>query len=388
MKPVTPSFKRTSDLLTAPVYGRWPVLFVRGKGSLIYDEHGNEILDFVGGIATCLVGHGRREVAQAVKHSASNLINATNLYYTKPQIDLAKILKRISGLDRVFFSNSGTEAVEAAIKFARRSTGRRNFVAFTGAFHGRSMGALSATHKQSIRDPFKPLLPGFKHVPFGDLERTAKAVGADTAGIIVEPIQGETGIVPAPPGFLGGLAGICRKSGALLIADEIQSGMGRTGKWFAYQHEGVRPDMVVLAKGLANGVPIGATLMTEEVAAGIKPGDHGSTFGGNDLATSAALATLNVVRSEKLVGRAAKLGRRLAKGLGEIDHPRVTGVRGLGLMQALVFKDDPTDVGKRALQNGLLVLPTSQSVLRMLPALTVTEKQIDRAVAILKESLQ
>ena len=276
-------------------YARPGFVIDRGKGCYAFDKEGKKYIDLVGGIATCILGHGNKGFAKAVEKQLAKVTNPTNLYYSEEQTALAEKLSKLSGLEKSFFSNSGAESAEAAIKLARKHTKKFGMIAMNHAFHGRTMGSLSAPWKEKIKIPFKPLLEGFKHVKYGDAAAAEEAIDGNTGAIIVEPIQGEAGIIIPPSGYLKQLRQICDKHKILLIIDEIQSGCGRTGKFFAFQHEKIKPDIALLAKGLANGIPIGVTLAAEEVAASFEKGDHGSTFGGNPVSCAASNYTINYI---------------------------------------------------------------------------------------------
>jgi acetylornithine/N-succinyldiaminopimelate aminotransferase len=375
----------------AQTYGRLPLVLERGRGTHVWDADGNGYLDFIGGIATCPVGHANPAFVKAVARQAGRLVNASNLFYTAPQVELARRLGRYTGGPaKVFFGNSGAEANEAAIKIARRATGRSEIVSADHCFHGRTLGALSATWKDAIQKPFRPLVPGFKKVPFGDAKALAKAVTRKTAAFFIEPIQGESGVHPVPKGYLRAAARICRTKGALLVCDEVQCGLGRTGRFFGYQEEGVRPDIITMAKGLGGGVPIGAAICRAEVADKLVRGDHGSTFGGNSLSAAAALAILDLLKRRKLMKHAREMGARLMQGLRSIGLRTglVTAVRGRGLMVGADIPVDALAVVKVAIRRGLIANRTGDRTLRFLPPLTVSAKEIDAALAILEASLR
>ncbi len=382
-----------------PTYVRPPVEFVRGEGVRLYDADGRDYLDFLGGIAVVAAGHANPRVVAAVTAQLGKLGHTSNLYFTGPQVALAERLAGLFGEPaKVFFSNSGAEAIEAAIKLARR-WGRATrgqdavgVVAALGGFHGRTLGALAATGKLALHPPFAPLPPGFTHVPFGDLAALEAAVGPDTAAVLLEPIQGEAGIQVPPAGYLAGARKLTRAAGVLLVLDEIQSGMGRTGRFFAHQHAGVRPDVVTMAKALGNGFPIGATIARADVADVMQPGDHGSTFGGNPVACAAAMATLDEVLP-LLDGHVDKMAARLAEGLAVLRDRVGAGasVRGLGLWLALDLGEGAPvtakEVAAAALRRGLVVNPVTERALRLAPPLVVTELQIDDALARLAGAL-
>jgi acetylornithine aminotransferase len=384
-----------------PTYVRPPVEFVRGEGVRLWDEHGRSYLDFLGGIAVVAAGHAHPKVVSAVAGQLATLGHTSNLYFTGPQVDLAeRLVDHFGGDAKVFFSNSGAEAIEAAIKVARR-WGRTNrgeraigVVACEGGFHGRTLGALAATGKPAIREAFEPLPAGFRHVPFGDADALAAAIGPDTAAVLVEPIQGEAGIRVPPDGYLQAVRELTTRAGVLMIVDEIQSGMGRTGRFFAHQHAGIRPDVVTMAKALGSGFPIGATLAINEVAGTMRPGDHGTTFGGNPVACAAALATLDVIEP-LLEGHVARVSRRLGDGLSRlrdrIDSPGAA-VRGTGLWFGLdLGQSSPAsakDVATAALSRGLVVNPVTDTVLRLAPALVIEEADIEEGLLRLGGALE
>lgn len=373
-------------------YARLPVSLVRGRGCLVYDLEGREYLDFVAGIAVNVLGHAHPDVVAAIQKQAQSLVHASNLYLTEPQVKLARLLVQHSFADKVFFCNSGAEAIEAAIKLARRYAQERfgpdrfEIVTMTNSFHGRTMGALSATGQDKVQKGFQPLLPGFRHVPFNDLAEADKAISRATAAVFVEPVQGEGGVHVADRAYLTGLRELCRARDVLLVFDEIQTGMGRTGTLFAYEQFGVQPDVMTLAKGLGGGVPIGACLATEEVAAAFQPGSHASTFGGNPLACAAALAVLHVLLEGGVLRRSRSAADYLAKGLLDckLAHPRVaTDVRGLGLLQGVELAVDAAALVQEALQRRILLNATMGRVLRFVPPLIVTNEQIDRLLSVL-----
>ncbi|WP_322819167.1 acetylornithine transaminase [Tepidiforma sp.] len=376
-------------------YGRQPVVIERGLGTRVWDVDGNEYLDFVGGIAVNVLGHSHPAVVRAVAEQAEQLIHTSNLFYTKPMIELARMLVEHSGLDRAFFCNSGTEAVEAAIKLARRwgrdtRAGAYEIITTQDGFHGRTLGALSATGTARYREPFEPLLPGFAIVPWNDLDAVRAATSERTVAVMVEPIQGEGGVNMPAPGYLAGLREWCTERGLLLIFDEVQTGIGRTGELFAFQHEGVRPDILVLAKGLAGGVPIGAILAREDLAAHFVKGDHGSTFGGNPLATAAALATLREVMAPGFLARARESSARLLARLRAIEdrHELVTSVRGRGMLLAIgLARECSAQVVDECRRRGLLVNNVRPDAIRLLPPLNVTDEEIDRACDILEAAI-
>jgi len=360
---------------------RLPVTFVRGQGCFVYDDAGHEYLDLVAGIAVNLLGHSHPEVATALAGQAKTLIHTSNLYYTEPQVELARRLVELSFPSRVFLCNSGAEANEAAIKIARKWGGRHRDGAFQiittlGSFHGRTLATVTAGGQPKYSDPFKPLPDGFIHVPYNDLDAIQAATGAQTAAVMLEPVMGEIGIVPAKPGYLEGVRRWCDEKGLLLILDEVQTGLGRTGRWFAHQHHGITPDVMTLAKGLGGGVPIGACLAAPKADV-FEPGDHGSTFGGNPLACVAALAVLKVIERDGLVGHAAEMGEMLHAAIHSVGGKEV---RGLGLMQAVEFAEPRAKAFQQAcLDARLVVNAVDDNTIRFVPPLIITPDQIDRA---------
>lgn len=353
------------------------IMLVRGQGSKVWDKEGREYLDCVAGIAVCSTGHCHPAVSRAICDQAKKLIHCSNLYYVPGQADLAEKLAERTGMAKAFFSNSGAEASDGALKLARVRTGRKKFVAFTHGFHGRTIGSLAVTHKPGIREPFEPLGMARTFVEYGDADGLKKAVDSDTAGVIVEPIQGEAGVIIPPEGFLQEIREICDRSGALMIVDEVQTGMGRTGKWLAIQHTGVLPDIVTLAKGIASGFPMGALLAREGLE--FKKSEHGSTFAGGPLACAAALATLQVI--EEVLPSVPGKGERFRAGLSKYT-PRVCG-----LMIGMTVGDRCGAVQKQCAENGLLVNCAADGNLRLLPPLVITNDEIDKACSILGEAL-
>ncbi|MFQ5804177.1 MAG: acetylornithine transaminase [Candidatus Methylomirabilales bacterium] len=379
----------------ADTYARFPIVLDKGAGCRVWDVAGKEYLDFVAGIAVCALGHCHPAVVRAVQTQAARLLHVSNLYYIEPQIRLAELLCEHSFADRVFFCNSGAEANEAAIKLARKyakeqGNGERiEIITMEGGFHGRTVAALTATAQAKYQKGFEPLLPGFQYVPFDDLGAAERAVGGHTAAILVEPIQGEGGIRVPSEGYVQGLRKLCDAAGALLVFDEVQTGIGRTGRLFAYEHWGVEPDIMVLAKALGGGLPIGAMLAKEEVAASFTPGTHAATFGGNPLVTAAALATLTTILEENLVHRAAQMGGRLMHQLRSIqsDHRGVKAVRGEGLLVGMELDREVRPVLTRCLEQGLLLSSAGERVIRFAPPLIVSEEEVQRAVGILDTAL-
>ncbi len=377
-------------------YARLPVLFTRGSGTRLWDDKGKEYVDFVSGLGACITGHCHPEVVSAVCRQASELIHVTNLYYIRPQMELAEALVGRTFADRVFFCNSGTEANEAAIKLARkfmrevRGEERYGIVSTLGSFHGRTMGSLAATGQPEKAEPFCPLPGGFAHVPFNDLDALREAVDERTCAVILEPVQGERGVYVGETPYIRGAREICDAKGVLLILDEVQTGMGRTGTLFAHERYGVSPDIMTVAKGLASGLPIGALLVTREVAEGFGPGDHGTTFGGNPVVCAAALATLAVLEGEGLVENAATVGGHFMRGLKALAarSALVKEVRGMGLMLALELAEERAEeITLACLDRGFLVNKIGGNILRFLPPLVVTAGEVDGLLDILDELL-
>ncbi len=379
-----------------PNYARAPICLVRGDGVRVWDSDGKEYLDFGAGIAVASLGHCHPRVTGAIREAAATLLHVSNLYHTAPQIHLAKLLCDHSFADRVFFCNSGAEANEAALKLVRKyakeryASDRYEVIATRNAFHGRTFATVTATGQEKYQHGFEPLVPGFKHVPYNDLRAMERAIDNRTAALIVEPIQGEGGVIVPDDDYLPGLRKLCDASGVLLILDEVQTGVGRTGTLWAYEHSGIEPDVMTLAKALANGVPIGAMLTREEVARALGPGTHGSTFGGTPFVTSVALATLQTVLGEKIPERAARMGRRLMDGLRRLAQGPVgiREVRGRGLLIGVEL-DRPVSPILDACRNaGLLVLSAGENVLRLVPPLIVEEDHCDRALEIVDTALR
>jgi acetylornithine aminotransferase len=373
------------------VFGRPPLVLSHGQGCWVWDVEGNRYLDLVGGIAVNALGHGHPALVTAVSKQASEAIHISNLFTSLPQIELAERLLQLAQAPNgsaVFFANSGAEAVEAAIKLSRR-TGRSGIVAAEGAFHGRTTGALALTHKAVFREPFEPLIPGVTHVPWGDEDALRAAVDDSTAAIVLEPVQGEAGVLPAPAAYLQLARELATASGALLVLDEIQTGVGRTGSWFAFQQAGVVPDAMTLAKGLGGGVPIGAMVtFGPQVTGLLTAGQHGSTFGGNPLAAAASLAVLHEIESAGLVEHARAIGQHLHDAVLALGHPLVEDVRGLGLLRAITLrKPVAAAVADHARDGGFIVNPVAPQAIRLAPPLVVTTEEVDLFVAALPQIL-
>jgi acetylornithine/N-succinyldiaminopimelate aminotransferase len=366
-------------------YGLPPVALARGQGCVVWDQDGHSYLDLLGGIAVSALGHAHPAIVAAVTEQAGRLAHVSNLYLHEPQVQLAERIIDLLGVDgRVFFVNSGAEANEAAIKLVRRRQGaaRPVFVAAEHSFHGRTMGALSLTGKNSIREPFAPFGLEVRFVPYGDPGALRNAVGRDCAAVFLEPCQGEAGVVPAPDGYLSAARAACDEAGALLVVDEIQSGVGRTGAWFAHQREGVIPDVITLAKGLGGGLPIGACVGVGGCGSALGQGDHGSTFAGNPIACAAALAVLDTIERDGLLGNATEVGDRLAAGIEAIEHPLIAGVRGIGLWRAIALTAPAAAaVEAAARRSGFLVNAVQPDAIRLAPPLILSAAQADSFVA-------
>ncbi|MEK7336179.1 MAG: acetylornithine transaminase [Nitrospirota bacterium] len=369
-------------------YARQPISIVRGRGAKVYDMEGREYIDFVGGIAVNILGHGHPDLVQAIQRQAAQLIHVSNLYYTEPQVRLAQMLVDHSCADRVFFCNSGAEANEAAIKLARRyghekhGANRFEIITMKNSFHGRTMATLTATGQEKVQKGFEPLVPGFVYAPFNDFAALESLVTDKTTAIMLEPIQGEGGVHVADQAYLKNLRELCTQKDILLIFDEVQTGMGRTGTLFAYEQLGVEPDIMTLAKGLGGGMPIGACLAKDAVAAVFTAGTHASTFGGNPLACAAGLAVCRILIEGRVLEQARRMGDYLAKGLADFKdrHRAVRDVRGLGLLQGLEVEIDAKAVVADCLTRGVLVNATSERVLRFVPPLIITQAEIDRVL--------
>lgn len=372
---------------TSGVYSKQPILFVRGEGAMLWDNDGVAYLDCTSGHGVANLGHAHPKVAAAVYAQSQKLITLFETYYNDQRaVLMEKLTGIIPELDRVFFCNSGTETIEAAIKFARISSGRPGIVAAMRGFHGRTYGSLSATYNKKYKDGFEPLLPGFSHVPFNNIEALQKGVTTETAALILEIVQGEGGVYLADDEYIRAAKKVCQEKGALLIIDEVQSGFGRTGKWFAVQHSGVIPDMLCCAKSLAGGIPMGAVLISRNVK-NLVPGVHGSTFGGNPLACAAALATFEVMEEEKIPDQAAEKGAYLIKKIGAIHSPLVREVRGLGLMVGIELKQKVQPYLRELQNRHVLVLNAGMTVIRLLPPLVITYDQLDWLIKELTEVL-
>ncbi len=379
-----------------PNYAPTPLAFVEGRGCTLIDADGRQYLDFVAGIAVCGLGHGHPGLAEAICAQARRIMHTSNLYLIEPQVRLAQKLCQLSFGERAFFCNSGAEANEAAIKLARKwahlhlPEHQRTILTAERSFHGRTLAAVTATGQEKYQHPFRPLPPGFAYVPFGDLAALRAAVDDTVCAIMLEPIQGEGGINVPPDDYLPGVRELCDERGLLLIFDEVQTGMGRTGQWFAYQHTGIEPDIMTLAKSLAGGFPMGACLAKGEVATAFAPGDHASTFGGNHLACAAALATITIMEQEYLVAHARAMGALLWERFSALarTNPRLDHVRGRGLLLGLQLTDGSARALQAAcLERGLLVNTIGENLLRLAPPLIVTADECEQAVSIISAAL-
>ena len=387
--------KDAADKYLMHTYTRQPISIVRGRGSKVYDLEGREYIDFVGGIAVNLLGHGHPDLVHTIQRQAAQLIHTSNLYYTEPQVKLAKMLVDHSFADRVFFCNSGAEANEAAVKLARRyaherhGANRLDIITMKNSFHGRTLAMITATGQEKVQKGFEPLMPGFAYAPFNDFGAIESMVSETTAAIMLEPIQGEGGVVPAERDYLKKLRDLCTQKDILLIFDEVQTGMGRTGTLFAYEQLGVAPDIMTLAKGLGGGVPIGACLATESVAAAFSPGAHASTFGGNPLACAVAITVFRTLLEGQVLDHARRMGEYLAKGLADCKERFriVRAVRGLGLLQGMELQLDAKPFVAEALARGVLINAAGERVLRFVPPLIITPAEIDKLLDVLSASL-
>ncbi len=364
-------------------YARPPFVLTRGEGVYVFDADGKKYLDCAAGIAVNALGYNDRELVKAIRDAASGLLHTSNLFYTEPQVALAKALVEKSFADKVFFANTGTEAMEGAMKFARKyhkergDSNRTGFVAFRGSFHGRTMGALAATDSEKYQEPFRPLMPGVTFADFNNLDSVRAAMTNETAAVIVEPVQGEGGVYPASDAFLRGVRALCDERGALFVFDEIQCGLGRTGKLWAYEHSGVAPDMMTLAKPLAGGLPIGALLMTEPVASSLHVGEHGTTFGGGPFITSVALSVFNRIGDPKFLAHVNETGNYLMERMSEINSPHIKEVRGRGLMIGVELDIDAGKVTEKGYAHGLLLIKAREKVVRFVPPLVFQKAHVD-----------
>ncbi|OGW42762.1 MAG: acetylornithine aminotransferase [Nitrospirae bacterium RBG_13_41_22] len=375
-------------------YNRFPVILRKGRGMKVWSSEGKEYLDFVGGIAVNILGHCHPRVVVAIQKQAQRLIHVSNYYYIEPQVKLAKLLVEHSFADKVFFCNSGAEANEAAIKLARKySKGQINperfeIIATKNSFHGRTLATLTATGQEKIQKGFEPLVPGFKHVPFNDIDEMGKVITKDTCAIMLEPIQGEGGVKLPDQNYLKGVRELCNENNLLLILDEVQTGMGRTGKFFAYEHFGITPDIMTIAKGLGGGVPIGAMLAIDKVASAFQPTTHATTFGGNPLVCAAAVATIETLLEDGFIlDQCNRMGKYLRESLEQLkeEFPSlITEIRGMGLLLGMELTRDGDSIVRACLEKGVLINCTAGNVLRFIPPLIVRQRDIDHLVDVLE----
>ncbi|MBU2055700.1 MAG: acetylornithine transaminase [Proteobacteria bacterium] len=384
-----------SERCLMQTYKRFPVVLTRGLGVHVWDNDGKSYLDLVAGIAVCALGHSHPSVVETIKRQAETLTHVSNFFHIEPQILLARFLVENSPFDKVFFCNSGAEANEAAIKLARKYAsenmgGKYELIAMQESFHGRTLATVTATGQERFHAGFAPLLEGFRHVPYNDLAALESAIADKTCGVLVEPIQGESGVVIPAPGYLQGIRRICDERGLLMIVDEVQTGIGRTGTLFACEQEDVAPDMITIAKALGNGFPIGALLATDRIAAAFVPGCHGSTFGGNPLATAVGLTVLETILAEGVLENCRRVGDYFLKRLGELKekHPRIREVRGRGLILAVELTEPGAELVLECMKRGLLINCTNGNVLRFVPPLILTRADVDKAVEILDAALE
>lgn len=377
-------------------YARFPVRLVKGKGSYVWDEQGEKYLDFSAGIAVCNLGHVPEAVKQAIAEQLETLWHTSNLYHIPQQEKLAALLTEHSCFDQAFFCNSGAEANEAAIKLARRyaqhvlGTQKYEVVTFKQSFHGRTLGTLTATGQEKVQQGYKPLLEGFRYLPYNDLAALDDLVREETCAVLLELVQGEGGVTPADPEWIKALYTLCKENNILFMVDEIQTGMGRTGKLFAYEHYGIEPDVISLAKGLGSGFPVGAMLAKREVARAFDHGSHGSTFGGNPLAMTAGLATVEYILKEGIVEHSAQVGSYLAEQLSALKtmFPMIQEVRGKGLMQGIVSPGQAATIVQEARKRNVLVITAGPDVVRILPPLIITKAEVDQFISVMKEVFQ
>ncbi|OQX06089.1 MAG: aspartate aminotransferase family protein [Desulfobacteraceae bacterium IS3] len=388
---MTSQIIQTADKVIAATYKRFPLVLTKGKGCTVWDEHGQAYTDFVSGIAVCNLGHAHPGIAEAISRQAETLLHVSNLYYTAPQTELAKRLTDNSFADRVFFCNSGAEANEAAIKLVRRyfyekgEKGRFKIITMEKSFHGRTMATLSATGQDKIKQGFDPVLQGFEFAPFNNFDAMKRKIDASTAAIMLEPIQGEGGVICPDPGYLDAIRKLCNDTGTLLVFDEIQTGIGRTGKLFAYQHFGIEPDIMTLAKALGNGLPIGAMLAREQIMSAFTPGAHASTFGGTPIVTAAASETLRILTEEKIIEHCQEIGAYFKEQLLRLKskHDVVEDVRGMGLLLGMKLKIKGESIVNACMEKGFLINCVQEDILRFIPPLIIGKSEIDALTACL-----
>jgi acetylornithine/N-succinyldiaminopimelate aminotransferase len=392
---MTQKIIKKADRVIAKTYKRFPIVIAKGKGCTLWDTNGKKYTDFVAGIAVCNLGHAHPQVSKALCMQADTLFHVSNLYYTIPQVDLAYWLTENSFADRVFFCNSGAEANEAAIKLARKyskekgETGRYRIISMEQSFHGRTMATLSATGQDKIKQGFEPILEGFDYVPFSDIGALRSTIGPSTCAVLIEPIQGEGGVRCPDPDYLKAVRQVCDDAGILLIFDEIQTGMGRTGRLFAYEHFGITPDIMTLAKALANGLPIGAMLAREEVADAFGPGSHASTFGGTPVITAASLEVVRVLSEENIIDHCKTIGGYFKDRLSWLKdrHEVIEDVRGMGLLLGMKLSMEGDQVVASCMEKGFLINCIQGNILRFIPPLIIEKQEIDALVACLDEIL-
>jgi len=384
-----------ADQVIAKTYKRFPIVITKGKEATLWDSEGRSYTDFVAGIAVCNLGHAHPDIARALSDQAKKLLHVSNLYYTSPQTELASLLVEKSFADRVFFCNSGAEANEAAIKLARKyfndkkEEKRYTIITMEKSFHGRTMATLSATGQDKIKAGFDPRLEGFEFIPFNNVDALQKKINSSTCAVLIEPIQGEGGVRCPDPEYFQKVRKICDKTGTLLIFDEIQTGIGRTGKLFAYENYGIEPDIMTLAKALANGLPIGAMLAKEEIAEAFGPGTHASTFGGTPIVTAASLEVLKTISKEKIIDHALNMGKYFIKQLNYLKekHASVEDVRGIGLLLGMKINADGDLIVKKCMEKGFLINCIQGNILRFIPPLIIKEKEIDALISCLDNIL-
>ena len=383
----TDEIKNKSDKYIMNTYGRQPIVLDHGHNQKVYDTDGNEYLDFFAGVAVNNLGQTNTKVVEALQKQAEKMMHCSNIYYNEPAADLSEKLAQLTKLDKVFFSNSGAEANEAAIKLARKYTKKENIITAVDSFHGRTMLTVTATGQDQYKLPFKPLPPGFKHVPFNDINAIKETIDDNTAAIMLEVVQGEGGINVASKEYIKEVEKICKENKILLIIDEVQTGIGRCGEILASQIYDIKPDIVSLAKGLGSGFPIGATLATEEVSKGFEPGDHGSTFGGNPLACAVGNATLEVIEEDKILENTKNVGQYLQDQLKQLKEKYnfITDVRGLGLLQGAELNFEGAEIADKMREKGILINCTAGKVLRFAPPLTITKSDVDTMIKALDE---
>src|SRR5579859_4630438 len=370
--------RQVEDAHTSGVYPKRPITIVRGEGALLYDDAGNAYIDCAGGQGSANLGHCHPKVVAAIREQAGTLLNCPEIFYNDRRAELLDKLTALAGMPRAYLCNSGTEAVESALKFARLATGRKEIVATMRGFHGRTMGALSATWEPKYREPFEPLVPQYKHIAYNDLAAADAAITDQTAAIIVEIVQGEGGVRPGNPDYLRGVQKLCNERGALFIVDEVQTGFGRTGKMFAHQHYDLQPDLMAVAKSIAGGLPMGACLISERLGT-MGTSTHGTTFGGSPLVCAAAIAALDALVAEDLPGKSAALGGWMLERLADLPTDKVREVRGLGLMIGIELRNKVSPMLRALQEQGVLALPAGLTVLRLLPPLVISQQELETA---------